>query len=348
MPTDLEKLQGSWTVIALESDGQKMPATMLGRSKIVIKGRRFKSVAMGETYEGIMELVERQVRLPPSRAKRASASLAEAFGKGGKPDTTADGSPDTTTDRATKLKAFDLVFTAGPQKGVRNLGIYRLNGDRWTICLATRGRTRPDVFATRPGTGLALETLARGNHLTRPGSTSSKADVASKQASRPAPRARSWDEALSRLGPVEGRRPKRGSLAPQAARAERSAAPSDVVTQLEGDWNMLSGVFSGAALDKNMIKWCRRVTTGNVTTVMAGPQVMLKAAFTLDRSRDPHAIDYVNIEGSNAGRPQAGIAEQIGDTLRICIAAPGKPRPADFSSRRGDGRSYTTWRRAKA
>jgi len=30
----------------------------------------------------------REVRLPPSRAKRASASLAEAFGKGGKPDTT--------------------------------------------------------------------------------------------------------------------------------------------------------------------------------------------------------------------------------------------------------------------
>jgi len=30
----------------------------------------------------------REVRLPPSRAKRASASLAVAFGRGGKPDTT--------------------------------------------------------------------------------------------------------------------------------------------------------------------------------------------------------------------------------------------------------------------
>jgi hypothetical protein len=30
----------------------------------------------------------REVRLPPSRAKRASASLAVAFGGGGKPDTT--------------------------------------------------------------------------------------------------------------------------------------------------------------------------------------------------------------------------------------------------------------------
>jgi hypothetical protein len=30
------------------------------------------------------------VRQAPSRAKRASASLAEAFGRGGKPDTTFD------------------------------------------------------------------------------------------------------------------------------------------------------------------------------------------------------------------------------------------------------------------
>src|SRR5689334_8949013 len=39
-------------------------------------------------------------------------------------------------DESKKTKAFDLVFTAGPQKGTRNLGIYKLTGDSWTICLA--------------------------------------------------------------------------------------------------------------------------------------------------------------------------------------------------------------------
>lgn len=35
--------------------------------------------------------------------------------------------------------------------------------------------------------------------------------------------------------------------------------------------------------------------------------------------------------GTNAGKSQAGIAELNGDTLKICMAALGKPRPADFS-----------------
>jgi uncharacterized protein (TIGR03067 family) len=64
-------------------------------------------------------------------------------------------------DAEKKPKLFDLIFTAGPEKGNRNLGIYKLDGDRWTICLATRGTARPNEFATKPGTGVALETLER-------------------------------------------------------------------------------------------------------------------------------------------------------------------------------------------
>ena len=45
---------------------------------------------------------------------------------------------------------------------MRNRGIYTLDGDTWTICLATRGDARPRSFATRPDTGYALETLERG------------------------------------------------------------------------------------------------------------------------------------------------------------------------------------------
>ena len=41
------------------------------------------------------------------------------------------------------------------------------------------------------------------------------------------------------------------------------------------------------------------------------------------------------------------ILDLSGDTLRICMAAPGKPRPTDFFSKAGDGRSYTTWRLTK-
>src|SRR5205823_5164356 len=64
-------------------------------------------------------------------------------------------------DETKKPKAFDLVITGGHAAGTRNLGIYELEGDRWTICLATRGPKRPATFATKAGTGFALETLER-------------------------------------------------------------------------------------------------------------------------------------------------------------------------------------------
>ena len=104
----------------------------------------------------------------------------------------------------------------------------------------------------------------------------------------------------------------------------------------------------GVGLDKKRVTWCKRITRGHVTTVVAGPQVFLKASFTLDPSKKPNAIDYVNLEGASAGTSQAGIFELSGKALTICMSAPGRPRPADFSSTSGDGRSYTTWRPVKA
>ena len=98
-----------------------------------------------------------------------------------------------------------------------------------------------------------------------------------------------------------------------------------------------------------MVKFCKRLTRGNLTTVLAGPQTMLKATFTLpllknDRSQNPKTIDYVNLHGANKGKSQLGIFERKGAALKMCVSAPGQPRPTDFSSKPGDGRNYTSWR----
>lgn len=264
MPTDLDKLQGTWHVTSLETDGQKMPATAFEGSTIVIKKATFTSLGMGATYKGTVEL---------DQAK----------------------------------KTLNLLFSAGPEKGNRNRGIYKLAGDTWTICLATRGTMRPAKFATKPGSGFALQTLERAG---------------------------------------AARKTAKGK--PTATVATSDEAGSGPSTVLEGEWAMVSGVMNGAALDKSMVAWCKRVTRGDVTSVVAGPQVILKAQFTVDPSATPAIIDYRNLSGSNAGKRQAGIFEVSGDTLMVCMAAPGDPRPADFSSKPKDGRSYTTWRRARA
>jgi uncharacterized protein (TIGR03067 family) len=110
---------------------------------------------------------------------------------------------------------------------------------------------------------------------------------------------------------------------------------------------MVGAVMNGVPMPPNMVEWCRRQTRGDVTTVLAGPNVMLRARFTLDETQRPWAIDYQSLAGSNAGKPQAGIAELVGDDLQICMAPPGAPRPAEFESKKDDKRSYTTWRRIR-
>ncbi len=57
----------------------------------------------------------------------------------------------------TRPNAIDLTVTEGPQKGQVYHGIYRLEGDTYTICRPTEsGKARPTEFATRPDSGLML------------------------------------------------------------------------------------------------------------------------------------------------------------------------------------------------
>jgi uncharacterized protein (TIGR03067 family) len=64
-------------------------------------------------------------------------------------------------DATQKPKTIDLTFTEGPEKGNTALGIYELTGDTWRICLTVTAKERPKEFATKAGSGLALETLTR-------------------------------------------------------------------------------------------------------------------------------------------------------------------------------------------
>jgi uncharacterized protein (TIGR03067 family) len=138
----------------------------------------------------------------------------------------------------------------------------------------------------------------------------------------------------------------------RAAKAKRRAAPksepvvaSVPATELEGEWAMLSGVMDGKAMDASLVQWVKRVTQGNQTTVLAGPQTMLKVTFTCDASHSPAIIDYVNLAGAHKGKRQQGIYKLEGDVLTVCTGAPGAARPGEFESVKGDGRSLTVWKK---
>jgi uncharacterized protein (TIGR03067 family) len=139
----------------------------------------------------------------------------------------------------------------------------------------------------------------------------------------------------------------RGS-AVRAAKRQKTTPTKSVgpATEFEGDWQMVSGVMDGAAMKPSDVQWVRRVMTGNETKVTAGPQTMLQATFTHDPSKSPKTIDYVITAGANKGKSQLGIYEFEGDLLRICMAAPGQARAMSFESKKGDGRTFTAWKRA--
>jgi hypothetical protein len=75
-----------------------------------------------------------------------------------------------------------------------------------------------------------------------------------------------------------------------------------------------------------------------------GGQTMVHALMRLDESASPVAIDYLNI-GKGPRVISLGILDWVGADLRVCMAKAGDPRPEEFSSPAGSGRTLSTWKR---
>jgi uncharacterized protein (TIGR03067 family) len=135
------------------------------------------------------------------------------------------------------------------------------------------------------------------------------------------------------------------AVAPSIA-AEEGAAKGDIA-QLQGEWTMVSGSADGQAMPEEMRKQMKRVCKDDEATTTMGGQVFMKAKFTLDPSKQPKTIDYTMTEGFTKGEKQLGIYEIEGETFKSCFAKPGAERPTDFTSKSGDGRTLSVWKREK-
>ncbi len=272
----LRALEGTWTFVRLEVDGDAVPAAALRSSRILIDGDRFRTESPEATYEGTFII---DVEAEPHR--------------------------------------IDIDFVAGPEAGRTNHGIFRLDGDRLEICLDVNGGPAPAGFRTTGGSGLAFETLCRAS------------------ASRPAG--------------VDGGTPP---AAPLTAKPTEAANPSDfayvpceTLRRLEGQWSAEQVVRDGQELPAMMRKVGRRTAKGNEVTISFGGRVMLDVLVRVDESSSPVAIDYLHRSGELAGSTQLGIFEWRGEVAWFCMAPPGQPRPAEFSSGPGSGRTLSAWKR---
>ena len=118
---DKAQLQGEWTMVSGERDGQAFPANFMKGSKRVAKGDEITVMLQGQLF---------------MRAK-------------------------ITLDPVKSPKAIDYSITGGPYAGKTQLGIYQLDGDTAKFCFSAPGGERPDGFTTKPNSGRTLTTWHR-------------------------------------------------------------------------------------------------------------------------------------------------------------------------------------------
>lgn len=209
---------------------------------------------------------------------------------------------------------IDIEFVEGPEAGNWNYGIFRLEGDQLEICLDMSGKSRPADFRTTSGSGHAYETLKRTSRV----------------------------------------RPEKVTGGTPSAKAQSAVAPqtcsgfdhvdSPLMTRLQGDWAAVRIVRDGQELPAMMLGTGLRRAIKNEWKISFGGQVMIQALVRLDESTDPIGVDYCNTCGTAAGTMQLGIMKWLDRELCICMAAPGQPRPSDFGSAPGSGRTLSQWR----
>jgi uncharacterized protein (TIGR03067 family) len=208
---------------------------------------------------------------------------------------------------------IDIEFVEGPEAGNWCYGLYELAGDHLTFCLGLGGSARPSAFATKPGSGHALEHLKRAS-AARPDSVTG----GTRLSQPPAPA-----------------KPER--VDPAAFDVEMTP----LLRRLEGNWVPVQLVQDGKAMADQWLSFGSRTTVGNDVKVVFGGQTMVHAKMRVDETVTPIAIDYLNL-GPHAGTVSRGILEWIGDEMRILMPKPGDARPADFNA---PGGTLSRWRR---
>ena len=113
----LAKLQGKWKLTGVEHGGKSAPAKDLVNQTLEVSGTKT-TARDGDDIKDQTEIV--------------------ALDAKGKP------------------AAIDVKMTSGDDKGKMLAGIWKLEGDKLSICVPEPGKERPKSFAAKEGTGHTL------------------------------------------------------------------------------------------------------------------------------------------------------------------------------------------------
>jgi uncharacterized protein (TIGR03067 family) len=117
MGDDLEKLAGVWTSVSATNDGKPVADETVKKLRLTV------------TKEG------------GYKTERENQVLFDSVCK---------------IEPTKSPKYIDLIGTEGENKGKAAQGIYKLEGDRLTICYTMPGKERPNGFESNPGSAATL------------------------------------------------------------------------------------------------------------------------------------------------------------------------------------------------
>ncbi len=119
---ELKKLQGTWRVVAMERDGQKVPEADFKDRRSIVQGHSYTEKKGDEVVEkGTFQI-----------------------------------------DTTHKPHGITVTPTEGKEKGQKMLGIYEIESDDTIrVCGAAPGKERPKDFSAKAGSGRTLITYKR-------------------------------------------------------------------------------------------------------------------------------------------------------------------------------------------
>jgi uncharacterized protein (TIGR03067 family) len=131
-----------------------------------------------------------------------------------------------------------------------------------------------------------------------------------------------------------------------AKESPREAARKDL-EKLQGTWNLVSMEVEGHAVPPEDFRGWNAVYEGDTLTLRVGNEVRRRGIETLDAARNPKAINTWDLDGPYEDLTVPGIYALDGDSLKLCFARPGQPRPTEFTTTRGTAFLYVVYERKK-
>jgi uncharacterized protein (TIGR03067 family) len=142
-----------------------------------------------------------------------------------------------------------------------------------------------------------------------------------------------------------------GSIMATDSPAKDDTSKGDL-DKLRGTWLTVSLINDGKTLQDEKTPAKEGPTTklvyeGDKWMIKVGDKTVAKGMLKIDPSKKPKEIDLLDESGMKNEKTKLGIYEIDGDTYKFCLAAAGKPRPTEFTSKEGSGHSLGVMKREK-